>query len=325
MSDQIKIDNKIYKIVDEIDNIPIADSFVKNNKIQGTTGHGEAKLYVGAQQKRNFNDFFNGFRDKALFLKKDFISYLNDAKFEYEQQEQVYREDISTKWQEYYQVLQNLNEYEFFSIERAVPQDNSRYYIKSTDNIFDYFRTIAIPLISYISIVKLKDRNENNLFFFRPVLSYNFNPYYHPAKLKEESEKIEGANIPIEKKKQLVEARDGQGVYRKKLLEEKSECLICRVNDERLLVASHIKPWSVSNEIEKIDHYNGFALTPTYDKMFDQGFISFSDDGSIIISPYISPLNIKKLNLIPNKKYEIPNIEHRKKYLNYHREKILKK
>lgn len=45
----IDVDNKQFEIIDEIDNIPIADSFVKNNKLQGTTGHGEAKLYVGAK------------------------------------------------------------------------------------------------------------------------------------------------------------------------------------------------------------------------------------------------------------------------------------
>lgn len=94
---------------------------------------------------------------------------------------------------------------------------------------------------------------------------------------------------------------------------------------DRASIEKNFKPWSVSNEVEKIDHFNGLALTPNYDRIFDQGFISFNDDGSIIISPYISPLNIKKLILIPNKKYEIPNIEYRKKYLSYHRESILKK
>ncbi|PIQ91635.1 MAG: hypothetical protein COV70_02725 [Parcubacteria group bacterium CG11_big_fil_rev_8_21_14_0_20_39_22] len=71
--------------------------------------------------------------------------------------------------------------------------------------------------------------------------------------------------------------------------------------------------------------YNGLALTPTYDRMFDQGFISFSDEGVIMISPYISPLNLKKLNLAPGRKYEIPNVQQRIKYLIYHRDNIFKK
>ena len=84
----IEIGEARFELLDEVDNIPLADSFVKINKLQGTTGHGEAKLYVGAQQKKNFNDFFGDFSGKGFFLKKDIAVYLDDAKFEYEQQEQ---------------------------------------------------------------------------------------------------------------------------------------------------------------------------------------------------------------------------------------------
>lgn len=81
----------------------------------------------------------------------------------------------------------------------------------------------------------------------------------------------------------------------------------------------------MSNDTEKIDHNNGLALTPTYDKLFDQGFISFEDDGSIIISPYLSPLNVKKLNLLKGRRYSIPATNERKFYLYYHRKNIFKK
>jgi len=108
-------------------------------------------------------------------------------------------------------------------------------------------------------------------------------------------------------------------------LNESSECVITRVNDERILIASHIKPWSVANDVEKIDYNNGLILTPTYDKLFDQGFISFEENGAIILSPYISPLNIKKLNLVKNKKYNLILSDGRKDYLKYHRKHILKR
>jgi len=320
-----EIDGERFELLDEVDNIPITDSFVKNNKLQGTTGHGEAKLYVGAQQKKNFDDFFGNFGGKGMFLKKDFVDYLGDAKFEYEQQEQKYRQDISGKWEEYHRELQNFSDREIFSIERAVLQDRSRYYIKSEDNVFDYFRGIILPIISYVSIVKLKDTNNNIFFLFRPSLSYSFNPYYHPAKEREVEKEIEEKRLPEREKEQLVKARIGQGAYRLKLLEESSECIITRVNDERILMASHIKPWSVSNDTEKIDHNNGLVLTPTYDKLFDQGFISFENDGAILISPYISPLNVKKMNLAQGRKYTVPPSDERKVYLAYHREHIFKK
>ena len=101
-------------------------------------------------------------------------------------------------------------------------------------------------------------------------------------------------------------------------------CPITEVTDERILIASHIKPWAKSSDKEKVDPFNGIIFTPTYDKMFDQGFISFENDGLILISPYISPLNRKKLNLAPGRKYDI-KANGREKYLDYHRTNIFKK
>lgn len=326
MKNEINLNNKKYQLIDQIDNIAIVDSFVKKNKIG--TGNGEARLYLGSQQSENdFKAFFGDFSPKAFFLKIDFEDYLNDARFEYEEQEQGYQKNISEDWQIYKNKLVDLNDEEYFTIYSALGnKDNDRYYIRSNDSIWDYFRVVMLPIISYISILKIKDKNNNIFFLFRPTLNYFYNKNHHPAKIEEEEEKIkQDEDISEKKKEQLFQARKGQGEYRKKLLEEKSECLITRVSDERLLIASHIKPWAISNAIEKTDHYNGLALTPTYDKMFDQGFISFSDDGIIMISPYISPLNLKKLNLSPDKKYDIPNIQKRLKYLNYHRNNIFKK
>lgn len=42
------------------------------------------------------------------------------------------------------------------------------------------------------------------------------------------------------------------------------------VSDDRLLIASHIKPWAASDEKEKIDPKNGFMFTPTFDFLFDR-------------------------------------------------------
>lgn len=325
-NNKIDILGKQYTLLDELDNIPIADSFVRKNKLEGTRGHGEAKLYVGAIQKNNFENFFEDFSGQGFFLKKDFEDYLEDAKFEYEQQEQKYRKDISENWDKYHQKLNDISDLELFKIERAVPQDTSRFYIQSErDNIFDYFRDIVLPIISYVSILKLKDEDGKIFFLFRPALSYSFNPYHHPAQVEKIEREIEKKKLPKQEKEQLVKARIGQGAYREKLLLESSECIITRVNDERILIASHIKPWSVSTDEEKIDPNNGLILTPTYDKLFDQGFITFQDDGTILISAYISPLNMKKLNLANGKKYVLPDSDKRREYLIYHRKNIFKK
>ncbi len=95
---------------------------------------------------------------------------------------------------------------------------------------------------------------------------------------------------------------------------------------ERMLIASHIKPWAVcKNDDERIDKYNGLLLTPTYDRLFDQGFITFSNNGQISVSPYLSPLNTKRLGLIPDKQYNLQEHKKRSDYLDYHRQNIYKK
>ncbi len=41
-----------------------------------------------------------------------------------------------------------------------------------------------------------------------------------------------------------------------------------------LLRASHIKPWAVSNQHERIDVHNGLAACPLHDAAFDQGYLT---------------------------------------------------
>jgi hypothetical protein len=98
-------------------------------------------------------------------------------------------------------------------------------------------------------------------------------------------------------------ARVGQGKYRKGLLEECPFCPITMVTDDRLLIASHIKPWVASDEDEKLDAKNGFMFTPTYDFLFDRGFITFTDDKKMQISPWLSKVTCSKLNISQDKKY----------------------
>lgn len=87
------------------------------------------------------------------------------------------------------------------------------------------------------------------------------------------------------------------------------------INDERLLIASHIKPWAVSTDKEKLDHKNGFMLSPLYDKLFDRGFMTFTEDRRIALSNWISPANKKRLGVIDGQFIEmLPLDEERKAY-----------
>lgn len=87
-----------------------------------------------------------------------------------------------------------------------------------------------------------------------------------------------------------------------------------------------MKPWVKSSDKEKIDPKNGLILTPTYDALFDKGFISFQDDGKLIVSPFLSPLNQKRLDIHDNKQIDIQRFfdSDRLEYLEYHRNQIFK-
>jgi len=85
-------------------------------------------------------------------------------------------------------------------------------------------------------------------------------------------------------KERIFKSRIGQRLFKKKLLSVEKKCRLCGVSDERFLVASHIKPWSQSNSQERLDVNNGLLLCPNHDALFDKGFMSFDEDGRILIS-----------------------------------------
>jgi len=86
----------------------------------------------------------------------------------------------------------------------------------------------------------------------------------------------------------LVKARIGQGAFRQKLISHWNGCAITGFKDTCFLVASHIKPWCVCNNDERLDPFNGLLLIPNLDRAFDSGHITFSTEGDIIISPQLA-------------------------------------
>lgn len=62
------------------------------------------------------------------------------------------------------------------------------------------------------------------------------------------------------------------------------KCRITGLKDRGHLRASHIKPWRACNDAEKLDGNNGLLLSPHIDHLFDRGYISFTDEGYIIVA-----------------------------------------
>ncbi len=124
--------------------------------------------------------------------------------------------------------------------------------------------------------------------------------------------------ITGEEKESIIKVRINQNIFRQKLLN--LECKLCGFSNEKLLIASHIKPWSESDDIEKLHIYNGFLFCPHHDKVFDKFLISFEDSGKIIISQKLSVEDRILLNLRDDMKIKLS--DGNKKYLKWHREKF---
>jgi len=120
----------------------------------------------------------------------------------------------------------------------------------------------------------------------------------------------------------LTAIRIGQSEFRKKLIASLKKCPITGIDDIRILTASHIKPWTQSTNPEQLDMKNGFLFSPTFDRLFDRGLISFSNDKVLLVSNSFSPKNLARLNLRPEQTIVNLPIVGREEYLEYHRSKI---
>ena len=84
-----------------------------------------------------------------------------------------------------------------------------------------------------------------------------------------------------------VKVRLGQNLFRKSVLSAyNNTCCICGLSVPKLLIASHIVPWSVDT-FNRLNPRNGLCLSMLHDKALDAGIISIQDNMTIIISKNI--------------------------------------
>ena len=92
---------------------------------------------------------------------------------------------------------------------------------------------------------------------------------------------------------------------------------------ESFLRASHIKPWAdCDTDAERLDIFNGLLLAPHLDAAFDSGFVTISDDGSVLLSDGLSPDARSTLGIDGSMKIRGLHQEH-ERYLPWHRSQDL--
>ena len=101
-------------------------------------------------------------------------------------------------------------------------------------------------------------------------------------------------------------------------------CAVTSVQEPRVLRSSHIKPWANSNVQEKVDHFNGLLLVPNLDALFNEGLISFKDDGRMLISPDWRADDQRRMHVTPDQHLRAVHSESRP-YLEFHRDVMFKR
>lgn len=324
------ISGQEYTAVDTREKVTIADSFVMRANKLGS-GNGESKLYIG-NEGDSLRSFYGktGFNIRCFLMKEDLLHFHLGLRPEYKSPQLEYREKnkLHELFDKRLEKINNLPNLIFFNLQEQIQIAGPRVYVNSNENNYQLIRELSLPNLSYISLMKIINSAGDIIFYIRLFTDFmdSFGVTEHPTSIKQEEVSISNnSELTKDEKIQAVKARIGQGKYRKNLLEQCPFCPITLVSDDRILIASHIKPWSTSSQFEKTDPKNGFMFTPTIDYLFDSGFITFDNKKKLYISPWISKPTISRLNLKPLTTVDLLPIDGREEYLEYHRNIIFKK
>ncbi len=125
-------------------------------------------------------------------------------------------------------------------------------------------------------------------------------------------------------REQLVRARRGQGLFRRRVLDAEPVCRITGIATPTLLVASHIKPWrACGTSAERLDGANGLMLAPHADFLFDRGLLGFEDDGRPLFSSRLTDADADKLGMhVSQRPPPRPLGENSRGYLGHHRANV---
>jgi hypothetical protein len=133
------------------------------------------------------------------------------------------------------------------------------------------------------------------------------------------------SKIPDTEREAIILARVGQVKFRANVQGVERACRVTKVVRPEHLVASHTNPWRDRTNEECLDGEHGLLLTPTIDHLFDKGFISFEDEGDLIVSPVADRPSLLRMGIKPEAKVNVGVFsEGQRVFLECHRENVLR-
>ena len=191
----------------------------------------------------------------------------------------------------------------------------------------EYVEGTSKPVHIIFQNIDYQDETENKdlleVYFWKPDKiggSSRFKITNREVVSEERKRKLKEPNVT--ERSGLVTSRVGQGYYRQQIIEKwEGKCPVTQSELLKVLISSHIVPWSECNDKERLDVENGILLSPNVDSLFDKHLISFSDNGQMIVSDKFSTEELKRLGIPMGVTIKVT--EGMKKYLQRHRERLL--
>ncbi|HEV2561075.1 MAG TPA: HNH endonuclease [Rhizomicrobium sp.] len=104
-----------------------------------------------------------------------------------------------------------------------------------------------------------------------------------------------------------VKTRLNQSFFRRLVLASyDNKCALTGIDAPELLVASHIVPWATNKEIRTTPQ-NGICLNALHDRAFDEGYIAFDEDLSVIYSARLPMVAKAALKSLGSSKLRLPS------------------
>ncbi|MGM9853291.1 MAG: HNH endonuclease signature motif containing protein [Muribaculaceae bacterium] len=297
-----------FKRIDSFD-VTFADSFARPEyKVreikhhidgrQAKKGIGEKRIYCG-HDEAELNKFFAFAKNPVFFLQKDDLEeYMSSIEKEFLDPTYNYGEGVRETYKlflKYQQKIKALKEPRLYLHFTATYDKQNRYYLvlpkRKKENLadhinYDYLRDICLPRVTRLLFVKLLDLETEQIYIY-------IKPFFGTRDITE----VKRSNTKKDSKEVRQRGRKGQDKYREAIFAKYPYCVVTKVTDPNLLIACHIKGFADCNSKEQFDEFNGFTMTPTIHTLFDLGYLTFDNNGKMVLSDFFRNMDRKNLHL----------------------------